>query len=128
MAPLPDIGLEKALAFDFLERNATQIALLGDSIFYFGELGMQEFETAKLMTQLLEEGGFALERGIDRGEQLVGVDRFGQEIGGAELHRAHAGGDVLPRQARAAFRLPPMGFALRGEFPAHDVFRTVSRL
>jgi aminobenzoyl-glutamate utilization protein B len=64
MVPLPDIGLEKALAFDFLERNATQIALLGDSIFYFGELGMQEFETAKLMTQLLEEGGFALERGI----------------------------------------------------------------
>ena len=50
MVPLPDIGLEKALAFDFLERNATQIALLGDSIFYFGELGMQEFETAKLMT------------------------------------------------------------------------------
>jgi aminobenzoyl-glutamate utilization protein B len=37
---------------------------VGDSIFYFGELGMQEFETARLMTSLLEKGGFVVERGI----------------------------------------------------------------
>jgi aminobenzoyl-glutamate utilization protein B len=59
-----DGGPEKSFAFDFLDRNASEIALLGDSIFYFGELGMQEFETAKLMTELLEEGGFTVERGI----------------------------------------------------------------
>ncbi len=64
MAQSPENGPEKALAFEFLDRNASQIALLGDSIFYFGELGMQEFETAKLMTEVLEEGGFAVERGI----------------------------------------------------------------
>src|SRR5262249_10645022 len=50
--------------FDHVDRNERAIAQLGDSIFYFGELGMQEFETAKLMTGLLEKGGFKVERGI----------------------------------------------------------------
>ena len=59
-----DVGPERSFAFDFLDYNASEIARLGDSIFYFGELGMQEFETAKLMTELLEEGGFTVERGI----------------------------------------------------------------
>ncbi|MDB5507714.1 MAG: amidohydrolase [Hyphomicrobiales bacterium] len=55
---------EKAHAFDYVDRNAKAVALLNDNIFYFGELGMQEFETAKLMTGLLEDGGFKVERGI----------------------------------------------------------------
>jgi aminobenzoyl-glutamate utilization protein B len=57
-------GPEKELAGEFIDRNAKAIATLNDSIFYFGELGMQEFETAKLMSGLLEEGGFKVERGI----------------------------------------------------------------
>jgi aminobenzoyl-glutamate utilization protein B len=59
-----NISREKAFCFDYLDRNAKAIATLNDSIFYFGELGMQEFETSKLMTQLLEHGGFKVERGI----------------------------------------------------------------
>jgi aminobenzoyl-glutamate utilization protein B len=55
---------EKAHCFDYLERNAKAIAVLSDSIFHFAELGMQEFETAKLMTGLLERAGFTVERGI----------------------------------------------------------------
>ena len=55
---------EKEFIFDYVEKNAEAIATLGDSIFYFGELGMQEFETAKLMTGILEEHGFKVERGI----------------------------------------------------------------
>jgi aminobenzoyl-glutamate utilization protein B len=54
----------KAYCFDYLDRNAAAIACLNDNIFYFAELGMQEFETAQLMTVLLEEAGFAVERGI----------------------------------------------------------------
>src|SRR5262245_26733806 len=54
----------KLHCFDYLNRNAGAIAVLGDSIFHFAELGMQEFETAKLMTGLLEAAGFAVERGI----------------------------------------------------------------
>jgi len=55
---------EQKFVFDYVERNARAIALTGDNIFYFGELGMQEFETAGLMTDLLEKGGFTVERGI----------------------------------------------------------------
>jgi aminobenzoyl-glutamate utilization protein B len=59
-----NLGPEKAFCFDYLERNAGAIATLNDSIFYFAELGMQELETSKLMCELLEEGGFRVERGI----------------------------------------------------------------
>src|SRR5262245_36212065 len=55
---------EQSFLFDIIDRNARAIALLGDNIFYFGELGMTGFETAKLMTSLLEKGGFKVERGI----------------------------------------------------------------
>ena len=55
---------QQKFLFDYIDSNARAIALLGDSVFYFGELGMQEFETAKLMTDLLEKGGFTVERGI----------------------------------------------------------------
>src|SRR3954464_10116003 len=55
---------QQRFLFDYVDRNARAIALLGDNIFYFGELGMQEFESAKLMTDLLEKGGFKVERGI----------------------------------------------------------------
>jgi len=57
-------GPEKAFCFDYLDRNARAIATLNDSIFYFAELGMQETETAGLMTELLVAGGFKVERGI----------------------------------------------------------------
>ncbi len=55
---------EKNLAEQFVERNQQAIKALNDSIFYFGELGMQEFETSKLMCDLLEKDGFSVERGI----------------------------------------------------------------
>lgn len=55
---------EKNFAEDFIDRNQQAIGILNDSIFYFGELGMQEFETAKLMCDLLEQDGFSVERGV----------------------------------------------------------------
>jgi aminobenzoyl-glutamate utilization protein B len=54
----------KNFAFDYLERNSDEIALLNDCIFYFGELGMQEHETANLMCRLLEENGFDVVRNL----------------------------------------------------------------
>lgn len=54
----------KSAAFAYADRNARAAALLSDALFYFGEVGMQETESAALMTALLEEGGFAVERGI----------------------------------------------------------------
>lgn len=35
-----------------------------DMVFSFGELGFQEFETQKYLTGILEENGFAIERGV----------------------------------------------------------------
>jgi aminobenzoyl-glutamate utilization protein B len=53
----------KQLAFDTIDRNAAQIADISDSIFYFGELGMQEVETTKLLKGTLEAAGFRVELG-----------------------------------------------------------------
>jgi aminobenzoyl-glutamate utilization protein B len=62
--PSDHLSPEKVFCFDYLDRNAKAVATLNDSVFYFAELGMQERETAKLMCELLEAGGFRVERGI----------------------------------------------------------------
>lgn len=53
----------KQLAFDTIERNAEQLWTIGDSLYYFGELGMQEYESAKFLKQTLEGIGFRVETG-----------------------------------------------------------------
>lgn len=50
--------------FASLDGNAPAIAALSDSLFHFAELGMQEHESAALMTRLLEEAGFAVTRNL----------------------------------------------------------------
>jgi aminobenzoyl-glutamate utilization protein B len=54
---------QKQYAWSVVERNATPMAKIGDSLFYFAELGMQEFESTKLMKEVLEGAGFAVELG-----------------------------------------------------------------
>src|SRR3954451_17353300 len=64
LLPLPANADErKQLAFDVVERNAAQMTLLSDSLYYFGELGMQEFESTKLLKDTLEAAGFKTELG-----------------------------------------------------------------
>jgi aminobenzoyl-glutamate utilization protein B len=58
------LSKEKHFVFDTVEHNREAIALLCDNIFYFAELGMQEFETSKLMMEILEKAGFAIERNL----------------------------------------------------------------
>src|SRR5271165_138723 len=53
----------KALAYAAIERNADQIATIGDTVYYFGELGMQEIESAKFVRGVLESIGFTVETG-----------------------------------------------------------------
>ncbi len=53
----------KQIAFDIIERNAAQLALVGDSLYYFGELGMQEVESTKFLKETLEGIGFKVEMG-----------------------------------------------------------------
>ena len=59
-----NLAPEKSYVFDFVERNKEEVKIISDSVFYFGELGMQEVESAKLLCDTLEEAGFSLERGI----------------------------------------------------------------
>jgi aminobenzoyl-glutamate utilization protein B len=53
----------KALAYAAIDRNADQIATIGDTVYYFGELGMQEIESAKFVKGVLESIGFTVETG-----------------------------------------------------------------
>jgi aminobenzoyl-glutamate utilization protein B len=66
----------------FIERNSEALARLSDAIFYFGELGMQEFRTSELLTTTLASGGFEIQR------QLSGFPT-------GFLARAGHGGNVI---------------------------------
>lgn len=54
----------REFVIDHVERNRQAVADLNDAIFWFAEPGLQEHETSALMCSLLEEAGFAVERGI----------------------------------------------------------------
>jgi len=47
-----------------IEGMQKQAQVMVDSVFSFGELGFQEFETSKYLTGILEKEGFKVERGV----------------------------------------------------------------
>ncbi|MCU1322522.1 MAG: amidohydrolase [Acidobacteriaceae bacterium] len=47
-----------------VEGRTKQVQVMVDTIFSYGELGFQEVETSKYLTELLEKNGFKVERGI----------------------------------------------------------------
>jgi aminobenzoyl-glutamate utilization protein B len=53
----------KRTAFETIDRNAEQIATVGDVLYYFGEPGMQEHESSKYLKETLEDAGFKVELG-----------------------------------------------------------------
>ncbi len=53
----------KRFAFEIVERNAQQIATVGDVLYYYAEPGMQEYESAKFVKETLEGAGFKVELG-----------------------------------------------------------------
>ena len=54
----------KSFAIDFVERNSPALTEVSDHLFYYAEMGMQEIRSAALMSGLLEQHGFRVERGI----------------------------------------------------------------
>ncbi len=54
----------KVTAFEAIDRNTGEIAKLGDAIYSFAELGMQEYETSALCAQVLRDMGYQVEAGI----------------------------------------------------------------
>ena len=53
----------KAFAAAAVARNADAIAAVGDTVYYFAELGMQEFESTKFLKGVLEQAGFSVTTG-----------------------------------------------------------------
>jgi aminobenzoyl-glutamate utilization protein B len=54
---------KKDLAFEVIDRNAKQMTDISDALYYFGEIGMQEFESTKLLKNTLEGAGFKVQMG-----------------------------------------------------------------
>ena len=72
----PKLEALKAEAAKEIDARAKMIQEMVDQVFSFGELGMQEFETSKYLTGLLEQNGFKVERGVG-GMPTAFVARWG---------------------------------------------------
>ena len=62
--PSPKLEAFKKEAMADVESRAVFTQQMVDQVFSFGELGFQEFETSKYLTDILEKNGFNVERGI----------------------------------------------------------------
>ena len=63
LAGLAGADERKQLAFEVVDRNVQAMTDVSDSLYHFGELGMQEFESAKLLNETLTAAGFRVEVG-----------------------------------------------------------------
>jgi len=60
----PKLEALKAEAAKEIDAKAKMIQEMVDQVFSFGELGMQEVETSRYLSGLLEQNGFKVERGV----------------------------------------------------------------
>ncbi len=60
----PRLEALKDEALEMVDGQAKLVQEIVDHLFSFGELGMQEFETQRYLTGLLEENGFEIELGV----------------------------------------------------------------
>ena len=63
VSPAREASMKSDLAGD-IDGMKKQAQVMVDSVFSFGELGFQEFETSKYLTGILEKEGFKIERGV----------------------------------------------------------------
>ena len=75
-ASTPQLDALKAEAAREIDAKAKMIQEMVDQVFSFGELGMQEIETSKYLTGILEQNGFKVERGV-AGMPTAFVARWG---------------------------------------------------
>lgn len=74
----------KAEALTKVDGKAKMVQEIVDMLFSFSELGMQEFETQRYLTGILEREGFKVERGYADAERL---DRALGQPGGRQAGR-----------------------------------------
>jgi aminobenzoyl-glutamate utilization protein B len=63
-ASSPQLDALKAEVVKEVDAKAKMIQEMVDQVFSYGELGMQEVETSKYLTGILEQNGFKVERGV----------------------------------------------------------------
>src|SRR5579872_3275996 len=63
MSPERAAGIKADLAGQ-IDAMKKQAQVMNDTVFSFGELGFQEFETSKYLSGILEKEGFKIERGV----------------------------------------------------------------
>lgn len=63
VTPAQEAALKADLAGQ-IDGMKKQAQVMVDSVYSFGELGFQEFETSKYLTAILEKEGFKIERGV----------------------------------------------------------------
>src|ERR1700681_4883521 len=63
ITPAKEASLKADLAGQ-IDGMKKQAQVMVDSVFSFGELGFQEFETSRYLTGILEKEGFRIERGV----------------------------------------------------------------
>ena len=103
-----DIGrIEKfrAVVVDGVEKRRKLAQVINDTVFSFGELAYQEFETSKYLTGLLEKNGFSVERGV-AGIPTAWVARWGS---GRPVIALGSDIDCLPKASQkpgVAYREP----------------------
>jgi aminobenzoyl-glutamate utilization protein B len=106
--PKHDIGrIEKfkAVVVDGVEKRRKLAQVMNDTVFSFGELAYQEFETSKYLTGLLEKNGFSVERGV-AGIPTAWVARWGS---GRPVIALGSDIDCLPKASQkpgVAYREP----------------------
>lgn len=80
-------------AFRYIDQNKGEIAKIGDAVFYFAELGMQEFRTSEYTVDALRKAGFDVEAGIS-GIPPAWMATWGS---GDPVIAAHCEADALPK-------------------------------
>ncbi len=85
-------------AFRFIDRNEVEIAKIGDAIFYFAELGMQEIRTSEYTAAILQKAGFAVETEI-AGVPPAWMATWGS---GKPVIAVNAEGDALSKMSQLA--------------------------
>ena len=60
----PELEAMKAEVAKKIDAKAKMVQEMVDQVFSYGELGMQEIETSKFLTGILEQNGFKVERGV----------------------------------------------------------------
>lgn len=92
---ISDIKLE---VFECIDRNKEAIADVGDSIFAFAEVAMQEFETCDFLSRILKDSGFTVETGIS-GFPTAILATYGS---GKPVIAVHTEYDALPGVSQEA--------------------------